>query len=72
MIPLLAKFTYQNCLLHTTELLHHQQNMVLFNTGANPLAVYDVDISVGNVRLMATRTTANSTQYKISETLIVA
>jgi hypothetical protein len=41
-------------------------------TGSNPLVVYDVDISSGNVRLMATRTTANSTQYKVSETLMVA
>jgi hypothetical protein len=41
-------------------------------TGTNPLVVYDVDISSDNVRLMATRTTANSTQYKISETLIVS
>ena len=41
-------------------------------TGANSLVLYDVDISAGNVRLMATRTTANSTQYKISETLMVA
>lgn len=41
-------------------------------TGANPLVVYDVDISGGNVRLMATRTSTNSTQYKVSETLMVA
>jgi hypothetical protein len=41
-------------------------------TGANPLAVYDVDISSGNVRLLAQRTSANSTQYKVSETLMVA
>jgi hypothetical protein len=41
-------------------------------TGANPLVVFDVDISAGNVRLMATRTTTNSTQYKVSETLMVA
>ena len=41
-------------------------------TGTGSIVLYDVDISSGNVRLMATRTTANSTQYKISETLIVA
>lgn len=41
-------------------------------TGASSIVTYDVDISAGNVRLMATRTTANSTQYKISETLMVA
>jgi len=41
-------------------------------TGANPLVVYDVDISAGSVRLMATRTSTNSTQYKVSETLMVA
>jgi hypothetical protein len=41
-------------------------------TGSNALVVFDVDISAGNVRLMATRTTTNSTQYKISETLMVA
>lgn len=41
-------------------------------TGSNSIVTYDVDISAGNVRLMATRTTANSTQYKISETLMVA
>lgn len=41
-------------------------------TGTNPLVIYDVDINSSNVRLMATRTTANSTQYKISETLMVA
>ncbi len=41
-------------------------------TGSNALVTYDVDINTGNVRLLATRTTANSTQYKVSETLIVA
>jgi hypothetical protein len=41
-------------------------------TGSNAIVTYDVDIDSGNVRLMATRTSANSTQYKISETLIVA
>jgi hypothetical protein len=41
-------------------------------TGTSPFVIYEVDISSGNVRLMATNTTANSTQYKISETLMVA
>jgi hypothetical protein len=42
------------------------------HTGTNPLAMYDVDIDAGNVRLLATGATVNSTQYKISETLMVA
>ena len=41
-------------------------------TGNQALVTFDVDISGGNVRLLATRTTANSTQYKVSETLMVA
>lgn len=41
-------------------------------TGASALATFDVDINTGNVRLLATRATANSTQYKVSETLISA
>jgi len=41
-------------------------------TGSTSIVNYDVDILSGNVRLMATRTTTNSTQYKISETLMVA
>lgn len=41
-------------------------------TGANPLVVYDVDISSGNVRLLAQRTTPNPTQYTVSETLLSA
>jgi hypothetical protein len=41
-------------------------------TGTSPFVTYEVDISSGNVRLIATNTTANSTQYKISETLMVA
>lgn len=41
-------------------------------TGALSFVTYDVDILSGNVRLMATNATANSTQYKISETLMVA
>jgi hypothetical protein len=41
-------------------------------TGSLSFVTYDVDILSGNVRLMVTNTTANSTQYKISETLMVA
>jgi hypothetical protein len=41
-------------------------------TGTSPFVIYEVDISAGNVRLIASNTTANSTQYKISETLMVA
>ncbi len=41
-------------------------------TGANSIITYDVDISAGNVILTATRSSANSTQYKISKTLMVA
>lgn len=41
-------------------------------TGSAALVIYDVDISAGNVRLLATRSTTNSTQYKVSETLIIA
>lgn len=41
-------------------------------TGAAALASFDVDISGGNVRLLATRTTSNSTQYKVGELLMVA
>ena len=41
-------------------------------TGTSPFVIYEVDISAGNVRLMASNTTANSTQYKISKMLMVA
>lgn len=41
-------------------------------TGTLPIVSYDVDILSGNVRLLATRTTTNSTQYKVSETLMVS
>lgn len=41
-------------------------------TGSVSFVTYDVDISSGNVRLMVTNATANSTQYKVSETLMVA
>jgi hypothetical protein len=41
-------------------------------TGLTSFTSYDVDISDSNVRLMATGASANSTQYKVSETLMVA
>lgn len=41
-------------------------------TGSASLVTFDVDIVTGNVVLSATRTTANSTQYKVSQTLVVA
>jgi hypothetical protein len=41
-------------------------------TGASPLATFDVDISGGNVRILATGASANSTTYDISENLMLA
>jgi hypothetical protein len=41
-------------------------------TGTAAFVIYEVDIFSGNIRLRATNITANSTQYKISETLMVA
>jgi hypothetical protein len=41
-------------------------------TGANPLAQFKTDISSGVVRVLAQRTVANSTQYKIQKTLMIA
>jgi hypothetical protein len=38
-------------------------------TGASALATYDVDVSGGNVRLLITGASANSTEYKITEIL---
>ena len=39
-------------------------------TGSAPLANYDVDISAGNVRILATGASATSTVYKITKHLI--
>jgi hypothetical protein len=44
----------------------------MVNTGASDLAAYDVDISGGNVRILATQVSTNSTQYKIVQTLLLA
>ena len=40
-------------------------------TGSVSLVTLDVDLVSGNVRLLAQRTTANSTQYKISRTIVL-
>ena len=44
----------------------------IVNTGASSIATYDVDINTGNVRILATGATTNSTQYKVVQTLILA
>jgi hypothetical protein len=44
----------------------------VIHTGAAPLATYDVDVSAGNVRILATGASANNTVYKITENLITA
>jgi hypothetical protein len=41
-------------------------------TGSNPIAAFNVDINSGNVRILATGATANSTQYKVFKTLMIA
>lgn len=41
-------------------------------TGAAPLANYQVDVSNGTLRLLATGASANQTQYKVYETLFLA
>ena len=58
-------------LAHNVTSASHTEYGIVF-TGATSIVVYDVDIASANVRLMATRTTTNSTQYKISETLIAS
>ena len=42
------------------------------HTGSSPLATYDVDINSGNVRVLATAASTNSTTYKVTENLITA
>ena len=39
-------------------------------TGSSGLATFDVDINAGNVRILATGASTNSTTYKVSETLM--
>jgi hypothetical protein len=58
-------------LAHNVNSASHTEYGIVF-TGATSIVAYDVDIVSANVRLMATRTTTNSTQYKISETLIAS
>jgi len=41
------------------------------HTGASPLATYDVDVNAGNVRILATGASANTTRYTILEQLMV-
>ena len=41
-------------------------------TGSAPLAEFDVDISGGNIRLLATGSSSTSTEYKVTEILTVA
>lgn len=41
-------------------------------TGTAPLADYEVDVNSGDVRLLATGVSTNSTEYKISNTTITA
>ena len=42
------------------------------HTGASPLATYEVDINTGNVRILATSASTNSTTYKVTENLITS
>jgi hypothetical protein len=42
------------------------------HTGTDPLASFDVDTDLGNVRLLATAASSNSTEYKVTEFLMVA
>ena len=44
---------------------------ILF-TGSSPIASFDTDISGGNIRLLATSASTNSTQYKVKLTAILA
>jgi len=44
---------------------------ILF-TGSAPLADFNTDISGGNIRLLATNASSNSTEYKVKLTAILA
>jgi len=64
--------------VHVTELLvvhdgttASATEYAIIHTGANPLATYDVDIVSGNVRVLATAASTNSTTYKVTENLII-
>ena len=41
-------------------------------TGASSIVSYEVDINLGNVRILATRSSVNSTQYRTVKTLMTA
>jgi len=41
-------------------------------TGASSIVSYEVDINLGNVRILATRSSVNSTQYRTVKTLLTA
>ena len=63
---------------HITELLitHNETIAIATEYGIvhtnGQLATYDVDISSGNIRLLATAASANSTAYKVMQTLLFA
>jgi hypothetical protein len=44
----------------------------ILKTGANVIATFATDISGGNLRLLATNASTNSTQYKVKQTLMLA
>jgi hypothetical protein len=63
---------------HISELLVTHDGTTAFateygvvHTGTDLLASFDADISSGNVRLLATAASGNSTSYTVSETLMV-
>ena len=55
--------------LHDGTTAYNSQYGEIFTVGS--LATFDVDISNGNIRLLATGASANSTTYKVSYTTIV-
>jgi hypothetical protein len=44
----------------------------ILKTGANVIATFATDINGGNLRLLATGASTNSTQYKVKQTLMLA
>jgi hypothetical protein len=62
---------------HVTELLvihdgtsAYASEYGIIHTGSNSLATYDVDVNGGNVRLLATPASTNSTEFKITRSTI--
>lgn len=62
---------------HVTELLVIHDGTSAFAseygtvfTGTNTLATYDVDVNTGNVRLLATAASTNSTEFKVTRSTI--